>query len=114
MASYLGDGISAGENDPDWFSNAGAFLFVDPLRFTEKQRIEERVKAFNNTIRSATYTPEIPLFVATKNDQAILPGEVEYQTYLRRTRAGIPLPDETKQALNELASELDVENSLNI
>lgn len=112
LASNISDGIATGETDPEWFNNAACFLFVDPRRFTSRERIEERVTAFADRIRSATRSSDIPVGVATKADRALLPGELEHQTTVENRQKGIELPAATIKELNEFAAEIGVDHRL--
>ena len=112
MGSYVGDAIAAGETEPEWFNNAACFVFIDPLRFTTEERIEQRVTAFADRVNSATYRPEIPVGDAAKGDRAMLPGEPEYETTADRRENGIPLPENTIDELNEFAAEVGVDSRL--
>lgn len=112
LASNVSDGIAAGETDPEWFNNAGCFLFVDPRRFTSKERIEERVTALADRIRSATRSTDIPVGVATKADRALLPGEIEHQTTVENRREGIEFSADTIEELNAFAADIGVDHRL--
>lgn len=112
MGSYVGDGIAAGETDPEWFNNAACFVFIDPLRFTTVERIEQRVTAFADRVHSANYREEIPAGDAAKGDRALLPGEPEYETTADRRENGIPLPVNTVIELDEFAAELGVDRRI--
>lgn len=112
MAGYVGDGIVAGETDPEWFNNAASFVFIDPLQFTTEERIEQRVTAFADRVHSATYRPEIPAGDAAKGDRAMLPGEPEHETTSDRRENGVPLPENTITELNEFAAENGIDQRI--
>lgn len=39
----IAGGMMAGEHDPEWFSNAALFLFIDPLKFLPRDELMRRI-----------------------------------------------------------------------
>ncbi len=97
IAEILGGiagGLMAGEHDPEWFSNAALFLFVDPLQFMPRDDLSRRIAGL------ATYLQE---------GGARLPGAGAQQKKEEASRNGIELPDHVCSALRRLAVELQLE-----
>jgi LDH2 family malate/lactate/ureidoglycolate dehydrogenase len=84
----------AGEHDPEWFSNAAMFLFVDPLKFVQREEISGRIAAL------AAYL---------KQGGARLPGASAKQRQQDTAERGLRLPDHVCVGLKTLAGELGVE-----
>lgn len=105
FAGILGRGLVQGQGDPDWFSNAASFVFIDPVRFTTRHDIETQITAFNEYLQATEFTPGLDLGPGARGDQYLLPGEPEYRTREHRRQHGIPLPDDTMHALRDFASE---------
>lgn len=112
FAGIAGDSPVAGETDPVWFNNAAWFLLFDPDQFTDRARLEARVEALATHLRSATDDPSIAVGPGSSVEHMLLPGEFEYQTTQRRREQGIPLPERTVAALDELAMSLDIDRRL--
>ena len=97
IAEILGGiagGLMAGEHDPEWFSNAALFLFVDPLQFISRDELSRRIADF------AAYLNE---------GGARLPGARAHQGKEPRSGNGIKLPGQVCSALRRLAGELQLE-----
>jgi len=97
IAEILGGiagGLMAGEHDPEWFSNAALFLFVDPLRFIPRDELGRRIAGL------AAYLNE---------GGARLPGAGAQQREEQTSSNGIELPDHVCSALGRLAGELHLE-----
>jgi uncharacterized oxidoreductase len=112
LASSIADGTAAGETDPDWFNNAACFVFIDPLRFTSQERLEERVTAVADRIRSASTSHSVPADDAARGDKPMLPGEPEHEETQARRRDGIPIPATTRRELNGMAAELGIDRRI--
>ncbi len=97
IAEILGGiagGLMAGEHDPEWFSNAALFLFIDPLQFIPRDDLGRRIAAL------AAYLHE---------GGARLPGAGAQQREEKAPGNGIKLPDHVCSALRRLAGELQLE-----
>ncbi|MEX2523634.1 MAG: Ldh family oxidoreductase, partial [Gammaproteobacteria bacterium] len=97
VAELLGGiagGSMAGESEDDWFSNAGLFFFLDPLRFQPREQWERRVANF------AVYLRE-------KGGR--LPGSGAHERALESLERGITISPQTATSLCRLAEDLDVE-----
>jgi uncharacterized oxidoreductase len=90
----IAGGLMAGEHDPEWFSNAALFLFVDPLQFLPRDDLGQRIAAL------AAYLHE---------GGARFPGAGAQQRGEKTSRNAIKLPDHVCSALRRLASELQLE-----
>ena len=97
IAEILGGiagGLMAGEHDPEWFSNAALFLFVDPLKFLPRDDISRRIAGL------AAYLHE---------SGARLPGAGAHRKEKETPEDGITLPAHVCSALKQLAGELRLE-----
>jgi len=97
IAEILGGiagGLMAGEHDPEWFSNAALFLFVDPLKFLPRDELKRRIGGL------AVYLHEAG---------ARLPGAGVYHQEKAIPGDGISLPAHVCSALKQLAGELRLE-----
>ncbi len=97
IAEILGGiagGLMAGEHDPEWFSNAAFFLFVDPQRFIPREELGRRIAGL------AAYLQE---------GGARLPGAGSQQREKETVEHGLELPHHACSALRRLASELQLE-----
>ncbi len=110
FAGITGDGPIAGEHDPPWFNNSAWFLVFDPLVFTDRSRLTARIEALAAHLRSAT--PADSPGPGARGTTAKLPGEPEHETTADRVEHGVPVPAAAVDALNELASELGVDERL--
>lgn len=97
IAEILGGiagGMMAGEHDPEWFSNAALFLFVDPLKFLPRDELKRRIGG---------------LAVYLHDAGARLPGAGAYHREKELPGDGIRLPAHVCIALRQLARELRVD-----
>jgi LDH2 family malate/lactate/ureidoglycolate dehydrogenase len=97
IAEILGGiagGLMAGEHDPEWFSNAALFLFVDPLRFLPRDDLMRRVAGLAEYLHEAG---------------ARLPGAGAYRREEETPGDGIGLPAHVCSAIGRLAGELGLE-----
>jgi uncharacterized oxidoreductase len=105
FAGIVGRGEVIGQDENEYVNNAGMFVFVDPLRFSSKEEIEDVIRTVHGQIRSADYPDAVETGYATKGERALLPGEPEHRTRLEYEREGIPLTDGAVEALTELAED---------
>jgi uncharacterized oxidoreductase len=97
IAEILGGiagGLMAGEHDPEWFSNAALFLFVDPQRFIPREELGRRIAGL------AAYLQE---------GGARLPGAGSQQWEKETVELCLGLPHHVCSALKRLAGELRLE-----
>ena len=97
IAEILGGiagGLMAGEHDPEWFSNAAFFLFVDPQKFIPREELGQRIAGL------AAYLQE---------GGARLPGAGSQQREKETAEHGLELPDHVCSAPRRLADELKLE-----
>jgi len=104
LAGVVGGGQVFGEADPGWVNNGAAFLFVDPLAFSTRERIETVIETFDAYLAEATMADAVPQPPAMHADRPLLPGEPEHRTATRRRAEGIPVSDRTLAALDEVAA----------
>ena len=80
--------------------NGTALIAIDVERFEPIARFTDQVEAFADLLHSA---PRAPGF-----DEILTPGEPEWRARRQRAEEGVPVPDGTQRAINELAAELGV------
>jgi uncharacterized oxidoreductase len=107
FAGLVGDGLVAGERDPGFSNNAAAFVAIDPLAFTTRDRARERFAALTAHLQEADYERGPAAGVAAKGDGK-LPGEPEFD-YRERARAeGVEIADRVFERLCDVADERGV------
>jgi uncharacterized oxidoreductase len=97
LAEILGGiagGLMAGEHDPEWFSNAALFLFVDPQQFLPREDLSRRIADLAAYLNAGG---------------ARLPGAGAQLKDEISSASGIELPDYVCAALRRLGGELDVQ-----
>lgn len=107
FAGLVGDALIAAEADPEWTSNAGCFICVDPLQFTTVKRIEQQVTSLVDYLKATEFSEDVPLGHGARSDRLHLPGESEYRTQKDYTKNGIPLPAGVLGSLREFDDDLD-------
>lgn len=60
LAGLVGDNPVVGEQDPAWFTNGAAFVFVDPTRFCPRSTVESRVAALADHLRADASAVRLP------------------------------------------------------
>jgi len=88
--------------DPDWqYLNGLALIAIDPAAFGDQagflDRMDGMVKYFKDTPPAEGF------------DEVLVPGEMEQRIRAQRLEAGIPILDETRQQMLDLAGRLNVE-----
>lgn len=97
IAEILGGiagGLMAGEHDPEWFSNAAIFLFVDPQKFIAREELGQRIASLGAYLQEGG---------------ARLPGAGSQQREKETAEHGLELPVHVCSALRKLAGELKLE-----
>lgn len=97
LAEILGGiagGLMVGEHDPEWFSNAALFLFIDPLRFLPRDDLIRRIGGLAAYLHDAG---------------ARLPGAGAYRQEEELPEDSVRLPAHVCSALKQLAGELRLE-----
>lgn len=107
FAATISDGIVAGQTDSS-YSNAGAFIAIDPTTFTTKSQIEERVRAIEAHVKSASPHDDLHPGYGARGESALLPGEPEHQSRVEQRREGIEIEEQDYQLLSEFADEADI------
>lgn len=108
FAGIVGDGPVAGQREPPFPENAAMFLAADPLAFTTRASLEDRLAALAAHLASAERREAVPLGPGASGDRALLPGEPEHRTAEERRTSGVPLADGVATSLGDLADELGV------
>jgi len=112
FAGIVSNGVVAGQRESDWPSNAAAFIAIDPTRFSSPKHIRAQVAAIADHVRTADYSDQIPTGPSSKGDQAVLPGEPEYERAQESTREGIALTSRIVTSLREFAIDRGLSESI--
>lgn len=102
LAANVSDGDVSGESDALW-GNEAAFFLIDLTQFTTRERVAERITAFDEYLES-TPSAEFNPGAAVPGDRPLLPGEAEYRQQRRQRREGISLSRQDAAAIAELAA----------
>ena len=97
VAELLGGiagGRVIGQHQPEWFSNAAMFSFLDPLHFQDVDEIKEKITAVVGHL---------------DEDKVRLPGQGTYECAQLTKKQGLCVAPHVLQSLARLASKLDVE-----
>jgi uncharacterized oxidoreductase len=107
FAAIAGDGYTVAQTGEKKYGNAALFVAINPLTFTTRERIENRLSTLHEYIRSTEFDSAISPGIAAYGDEAYFPGEAEYLLKQEREADGIPLPKKDVEALVDLAVQLD-------
>lgn len=110
LAATISDGDVSGEADVAW-GNEAAFFLVDLTRFSARERIVDRIAAFEAHLES-TPSAEFPPGAAARGERPLLPGAAEHRQRQQNRRDGISLSEADAAALVELASDLGREDAV--
>jgi len=111
FAGIAGNAPVMGGIDRPWFSNAAAFVAVDPLAFASRGEIEERVAAVADQVGGTPDHPDVPVGDAV-GDESLLPGEAEHLATEERRAEGVPLPGRVRESLAAMAVDLGIEGTI--
>jgi uncharacterized oxidoreductase len=112
FAGFVGDSLIASEADPDWTSNAAAFVLIDPLQYTTLERCTHRVQTLGSYLRETTFSEATPLGIGAKGRETYLPGEVEYRAFEQGKEHGVELSEGVVETLRDTAESLSVTHEL--
>jgi uncharacterized oxidoreductase len=108
LAGFLGGGDVVGEAHPPESNNAAAFVAVDPLAFTTRERVREGVAAVAAHLDGADYDAGPSPGVAAAGDRFRMPGAPEHETAVRYGKEGIPIDERILDELRTMADERGV------
>lgn len=109
FAALVGDALVAGQGD-DYCDNAGAFLAVDPRRFSGEDAAEERIAALAAHLQAVDPSPDVPVGHGAKGDEPLLPGEAEHRARQQAaTEDEIDVPERVVDSVRDLAAERGVD-----
>ncbi|MFC7172325.1 Ldh family oxidoreductase [Haloplanus litoreus] len=109
LAGVVGGSAVFGTEDPGHVNNGAVFVFVDPLAFATRDRIERLIDAFDAHVGTAEMYDAVPRPPTAGADRPLLPGEPEHRTATERRTDGIPMSDRTMAALADVADDLGVD-----
>lgn len=89
--------VATGNYIPNGVFNNMFSILIDPQAFDSKERIEERVMEFYQSIKQSK--------PAENQDSVLMPGEPELKTRLHRSKSGIDVDPETVGQLIETGQE---------
>lgn len=107
FAATISDGVVVNQTDSP-YSNAGAFVAIDPMMFTTEQRIKGRIAAIEEYVHSAPFHDELSPGFGAAGDTALLPGEAEYKAAHVQSSEGVHISDNDYELLIEFANEYDI------
>lgn len=107
FASFVGDAdvISQG---PRPGGNAAAFVAIDPLAFSEREALRERLASLSAYLDEFEPAPGVSPGIAAADGVGLFPGEQEHVTAAERASGGIPLDDGVAATLVDTARGLDI------
>ena len=73
-------------------------LVVDPEKFSSRDRFEEIVAAFLESVKASRRAPGV--------EEILIPGERAHRERERRLREGVPVDAPTRERLSEILLEL--------
>lgn len=94
LLSGIAGGTVVGEQEPEWFSNGGMWLLIDPTNFLSIKEIESRVASVAEHLRG---------------DGVRLPGEGSYQREITAREQGLEIPGHVLASISGLAKKLDID-----
>lgn len=113
FAGIIGNAPVYGQNPPDPFSNAAAFVFVDPTMFTSAEAVEDRVEALGAYLRESTISTAVSSGIASRSDDEILlPGEAEYRATQKARQDGVEIADGILNELSDLARRFGIPDAI--
>jgi uncharacterized oxidoreductase len=112
FAGIVGNGYVQGQRTIDWFSNQAAFFFVDPTRFASREELSLKIKQLVSHLRTTPFDSKIAIGEAARGDHYLLPGEPEHNYATEQREDGIFLPEPTKRALRQAATEHGLDESI--
>jgi uncharacterized oxidoreductase len=94
LLSGIAGGAVVGEQEPEWFSNGGMWILIDPTNFISIREIESRVASVAEHLRG---------------DGVRLPGEGSHQHEITARERGLEIPGHVLASMSRLAKKLDVD-----
>ena len=94
------------------YENAAAFTVFDPLAFTTREAHEARLLALEEALDETEYADDVSAGTGTDADRAYLPGRREYERKRTNEREGVPVPEQIRAQLAELAREHGIDEAL--
>ncbi len=114
LAGIIGDAPVYGQDETGLFSNAAAFVVIDPLVFTDKAGVKDRVASLAAYLADADDVPGVSAGIAakTRKDEIVLPGEPEYRSITAGREQGIEIDDGILDRLTALAHETGIQATI--
>lgn len=105
LASSVADTPVSGQDEAG-YGNSAMFAFVDPLHFTTRERLEDRITGFREYVLSEEPDEDLSIGDAASGDLG-LPGEPEYREQTAQAE-GVDLRPADARSLRDLADVLGV------
>lgn len=113
FAGIIGDAPVYGQDPPEPFSNAAAFIFIDPLMFTSEDAVKNRVAALAAYLRDSAISSAISPGIASRSeDEILLPGEAEYRSTRTAGKEGVEIADGILDELAALARRFEITDAI--
>lgn len=108
LASTVADSEVSGEADAA-YGNIATFVFIDPLAFTTKERVKERITAFREYVLSGEPIDGLAIGDAAMGDELGLPGKPEYDARTEQSTEGVDIRAADARSLRDVAVELGLD-----
>lgn len=110
LAATVSDGWVSGQ--PGAFDgNQAAFVLVDPLQFSDRDAIADRITQFREYVRSPDPDPGMSIGAGAYGTDLLLPGEPEFLCRRDQHAEGLVIADDDAAELYALAEELGIEDA---
>jgi len=109
FAGTLGDGWVSGQSGAV-DGNQAAFVLVDPLQFTTREAVAERITQFRAYVHTADRDPDVDIGAGAYGTDLLLPGEPEALCRRDQRSEGLLIADDDAKRLYALATDLGLKD----
>lgn len=111
LAATGSDSYVSGQSDAFW-ENEAVFILIDPLNFTSRGAIAERIDNLQEHISESESSPEMSVGSAAEGDELLLPGESEHRAIIEQRRNGVRIAEVDIRTLDTLAGNSGIDDRL--
>lgn len=108
LAATVSDGWVSGQSGA-FDGNQAAFVLLDPLQFTRREAITERIREFREYVRSPDRDPDLNIGAGAYGTELLLPGEPEFLCRRDQRDKGLLIADDDAEELYALAADIGLE-----